>query len=79
MTITLERPALGSAAEKFLKKDHKIFIDGKWVTAKSGKTFPVEDPATEEIIATCRRATRRTSTWRLQRRAALSKQAHGRE
>src|SRR6202046_4424845 len=26
-------------------------IDGKWVEAKSGKTFEVEDPATQEIIA----------------------------
>ena len=26
-------------------------IDGKWVPAKSGETFPVEDPATEETIA----------------------------
>src|ERR1043165_4652902 len=51
MTITLEKPSLSQAAEKFLAKEHKLFIDGKWVTAASGKTFPVEDPATEEIIA----------------------------
>ncbi len=51
MTVTIEKPALSSAAAKFLKKEHRILIDGKWVTARSGKTFPVEDPATEEIIA----------------------------
>ena len=28
-----------------------MLIDGKWVDAKSGKTFEVEDPATQEIIA----------------------------
>ena len=28
-----------------------MLIDGKWVEAKSGKTFEVEDPATQEIIA----------------------------
>src|SRR5271156_1141014 len=32
--------------------NQKLFpIDGKWVEAKSGKTFEVEDPATQEIIA----------------------------
>src|ERR1700733_8805851 len=51
MTITIERPSLSSAAETFLAKEHKLLIDGKWVAARSGKTFPVEDPATEETIA----------------------------
>jgi phenylacetaldehyde dehydrogenase len=51
MTITIEKPALSSAAATFLTKDLKLFIDGKWVSAKSGKTFPVEDPATNETIA----------------------------
>ena len=30
----------------------KMLIDGKWVDARSGQTFAIEDPATEEIIAT---------------------------
>ncbi len=30
-----------------------MFIDGKFVNAKSGKTFNVYDPATEQVIATC--------------------------
>ena len=51
MTTTLEKPALSSAAAKFLAGDLKLFIDGKWTAAKSGKTIPVEDPATEETIA----------------------------
>src|ERR1700730_12792640 len=50
MTIAIRKPALGSAATAFLAKDLKLLIDGKWVAAKSGKTFPVEDPATEEVI-----------------------------
>jgi phenylacetaldehyde dehydrogenase len=33
-----------------LTKDLKLFIDGKWVAAKNSKTFPVEDPATNETI-----------------------------
>ncbi len=51
MTITLQKPSLSPAAAKFLAKEPKLFINGKWVAAVSGKTFPVEDPATEEIIA----------------------------
>lgn len=51
MSMTMERPALGSAAAAFLAKERKMWIDGKWVAAQSGKTFTVEDPATEEIIA----------------------------
>ena len=31
---------------KFLKQTQKLYINGKWVDAKSGKTFDVEDPAT---------------------------------
>src|SRR5580658_8524933 len=51
MTITTERPALSSAAAAYLSKERKLFIDGKWVAAKSGKSFAVEDPATQETIA----------------------------
>ena len=50
MTIAIRKPSLGSAATAFLAKPHKLLIDGKWVDAKSGETFPVEDPATEEVI-----------------------------
>jgi len=32
-------------------KQYKMWIGGKWVDANSGKTFPVYNPATEEIIA----------------------------
>jgi phenylacetaldehyde dehydrogenase len=51
MTIAIRKPSLGSAATAFLAKPHRLLIDGKWVEAKDGKTLPVEDPATEEIIA----------------------------
>jgi hypothetical protein len=51
MTIAIRKPALGPAAATFIAKDLKMFIDGKWVSAKSGKTFTVEDPTTEETIA----------------------------
>jgi betaine-aldehyde dehydrogenase len=32
---------------------YQMYIDGKFVNAKSGKTFNVYDPATEQVIATC--------------------------
>jgi len=50
-TSAIRRPALSAAAAAFLAKKHQMLIDGKWVDARSGQTFTVEDPATEEIIA----------------------------
>jgi len=32
-------------------KTYKLFVNGEWVESKSNKTFPVYDPATEEVIA----------------------------
>jgi phenylacetaldehyde dehydrogenase len=51
MTITTERPSLSKAAAAYLSKERKLLIDGKWVAAKSRKSFAVEDPATQETIA----------------------------
>ena len=50
MTIAIRKPALSSAATAFLAKKHLLLIDGKWVDARSGQTFPVEDPATQQVI-----------------------------
>ena len=50
MTLALHKPALGKAATAFLGKQHRMLIGGKWIEARSGETFPVEDPATQEII-----------------------------
>ena len=30
---------------------YQLYIDGQWVGNGSGKTFPVYDPSTEEVIA----------------------------
>jgi len=35
----------------FVTKTHKILINGKWVEAASGKTFPTYNPATGEVLA----------------------------
>lgn len=41
-----------SAVTEFLKSGpKKLFIGGKWVNAKSGKTFASINPATEEVLA----------------------------
>ncbi|KKK22063.1 hypothetical protein P175DRAFT_0517783 [Aspergillus ochraceoroseus IBT 24754] len=45
MVPTLHDPSL-------LKKD-LVYVDGQWVKATSGKTFPVYDPATGDTIGTC--------------------------
>jgi phenylacetaldehyde dehydrogenase len=37
--------------ESFVARRHKMLIDGKWVDAASGKTFPSYDPASGEVLA----------------------------
>jgi phenylacetaldehyde dehydrogenase len=38
-------------AAKFLSAPKQLFIDGAFVEAKSGKTFPVYNPATGDVLA----------------------------
>ena len=38
-------------ADSFVHSAHKLLIDGEWVEAASGKTFPTINPATEETLA----------------------------
>ncbi|RMH36386.1 MAG: aldehyde dehydrogenase family protein [Nitrospirae bacterium] len=38
------------AVTQFISRPKKMLIDGKWVEAQSGKTFPTYDPATGEVI-----------------------------
>ena len=39
--------------EKLIDKSYKLFIDGKWVDGKEGKTFNTYCPANGELLATC--------------------------
>jgi phenylacetaldehyde dehydrogenase len=39
------------SVEAFLATPRKMLINGKWVSAKSGKTFPTYDPSTGEVLA----------------------------
>src|SRR4051794_37760655 len=51
MNAPFSHPRLGRAAQEFLAGKHQLFIGGKFVDAKSGKTFDTYDPATGRVIA----------------------------
>ena len=40
-----------SRVQEFVGKPRKMFINGKWVEAASGKTFPSYNPATGDVMA----------------------------
>lgn len=42
---------ISSKAAEFLTRQHRMLIDGRFVSAASGKTFPVYNPATGEEMA----------------------------
>ena len=42
---------IDSRVADFIGKPRKMLIDGKWVNAVSGKTFPTYNPATGEVLA----------------------------
>jgi acyl-CoA reductase-like NAD-dependent aldehyde dehydrogenase len=43
--------AAANAALEFLKRPKQLLIGGKWMPAKSGKTFETLNPATEQVLA----------------------------
>ena len=45
-----QRISIDAAAKSYVSKPRKLLIDGDWVNATSGKTFPVYDPATGEVM-----------------------------
>jgi phenylacetaldehyde dehydrogenase len=47
VTVTIEK-----SVEAFTGEPRKLFIDGQWTDAASGKTFETPDPATGETLAT---------------------------
>src|SRR5438045_6741607 len=44
-------PNIDSRVSEFIGKPRQMLIDGKWVNAVSGKTFPTYNPATGEVLA----------------------------
>jgi len=51
MTTFDYAPALESTAIVDIKAEYNLFINGKFVAAKSGKRFATINPATEEVLA----------------------------
>jgi acyl-CoA reductase-like NAD-dependent aldehyde dehydrogenase len=52
--ISIDKAAEGvtlSSVLDFLRKPKQLLIGGKWVPAKSGKTFETTNPANEEVLA----------------------------
>jgi len=41
---------LSPAVKSFIATSRKLYVDGQWVPAASGKTFSTIDPATEQVI-----------------------------
>lgn len=48
-TVTIDPRVSGRTAD-FVLTDHRMLIDGRFVAAASGKTLPVYNPATGEVI-----------------------------
>jgi phenylacetaldehyde dehydrogenase len=51
MAISESEIKVAPEVTQFLAQPRKMLIDGQWVEAVSGKTFPVYDPATGEVMA----------------------------
>lgn len=51
MAVSDTAVTIDPAVKQFLGVPRKMLIDGKWVEAASGKTFPVYNPATGEVMA----------------------------
>ncbi|MFI5114701.1 MAG: aldehyde dehydrogenase family protein, partial [Terriglobales bacterium] len=51
MGIAISPIQIDSRVSAFIEKPRKMLIDGKWVNAASGKTFPTYNPATGEVLA----------------------------
>src|ERR1700680_3650991 len=51
MATTAPAPSLDQNVTKFVSKTHRLLINGKWVEAASGKTFPTYNPATGDVLS----------------------------
>src|SRR5262245_66175504 len=51
MSIAATEIRLDKRVKSFVKERRKLLINGQWIDAASDKTFPVENPATGELIA----------------------------
>ena len=51
MSTAVSTAQMHNRVEEFVSRPRQMFIDGKWVEAASGKTFPTYNPATGEVLA----------------------------
>src|ERR1700730_6612814 len=51
MATAVTAPSIDSNVSSFVARKQKLLINGKWVDAASGKTFPTYNPATGEVLA----------------------------
>ena len=51
MAISDKEVQVAPVVSQFMAQPRKMLIDGQWVEAASGKTFPVYNPATGEVMA----------------------------
>jgi phenylacetaldehyde dehydrogenase len=51
MATAVSTPSLDANVSSFIARKQKMLINGKWVEAASGKTFPTYNPATGEVLA----------------------------
>ena len=51
MTMATSTEQLNPDVQDFVSQPRKMLINGQWVDAKSGKTFPVYNPAIGEVVA----------------------------
>ena len=51
MATALKIHPLEDKVQSFISRTHKMLINGKWVDAASGKTFPTYNPATGDVLA----------------------------
>ncbi|MCI0591075.1 MAG: aldehyde dehydrogenase family protein, partial [Gammaproteobacteria bacterium] len=51
MGVAAAEIRLDQRVTSFVKERRKLLIGGQWVDAASGKTFPVYNPATGDVIA----------------------------
>ena len=51
MGIAISPIQIDSRVAEFIDKPRRMLINGKWVNAASGKTFPTYNPATGEVLA----------------------------
>lgn len=51
MATAVTAPPMDPKVSEFVQTKRKLFINGKWVDAASGKTFATYNPATGEVLA----------------------------